>query len=96
MAEQLSWTRDGERLMLRGELDQDFLVPLWDARNEATQGVSVIDLNGLSRVDTAGLALLVHLVDLIRSQGRKVSLEGVSEKVATLKRLYNLPEDMIP
>ncbi|MDA8492721.1 lipid asymmetry maintenance protein MlaB [Kluyvera georgiana] len=96
MAEQLSWTRDGERLMLRGELDQDFLVPLWDARNEATQGVSVIDLNGLSRVDTAGLALLVHLVDLIRSQGRKVSLEGVSKKVATLKRLYNLPEDMIP
>ena len=96
MAEQLSWTRDGECLMLRGELDQDFLVPLWDARNEATQGVSVIDLNGLSRVDTAGLALLVHLVDLIRSQGRKVSLEGVSEKVATLKRLYNLPEDMIP
>ncbi|HGH5978913.1 TPA: lipid asymmetry maintenance protein MlaB [Kluyvera georgiana] len=96
MAEQLSWTRDGERLMLRGELDQDFLVPLWDARNEVTQGVSVIDLNGLSRVDTAGLALLVHLVDLIRSQGRKVSLEGVSEKVATLKRLYNLPEDMIP
>ena len=56
----------------------------------------MIDLNGLSRVDTAGLALLVHLVDLIRSQGRKVSLEGVSEKVATLKRLYNLPEDMIP
>lgn len=96
MAEELSWTRDGERLMLRGELDQDFLVPLWDARNEATQGVSVIDLNGLSRVDTAGLALLVHLVDLIRSQGRKVSLEGVSEKVATLKGLYNLPEDMIP
>lgn len=96
MAEELSWTRDGEHLTLLGELDQDFLVPLWDARNEATQGVSVIDLNGLSRVDTAGLALLVHLVDLINSQGRKVRLEGVSEKVATLKRLYNLPEDMIP
>ncbi|UAK21791.1 lipid asymmetry maintenance protein MlaB [Kluyvera sp. CRP] len=96
MAEELSWTRDGERLTLLGELDQDFLVPLWDARNEATQGVSVIDLNGLSRVDTAGLALLVHLVDLIHAKGRKVRLEGVSEKVATLKRLYNLPEGMIP
>lgn len=96
MAEELSWTRDGARLALHGELDQDFLVPLWDARQEATQGVSVIDLSGLSRVDTAGLALLVHLVDLIRSQGREVSLQGVSEKVATLKGLYNLPEDMIP
>ena len=96
MAEQLSWTREGERLALHGELDQDFLVPLWDARNDATQGVSVIDLSGLSRVDTAGLALLVHLVELIRSQGRTANLEGVSEKVATLKGLYNLPEDMIP
>ncbi|HAT1571130.1 TPA: lipid asymmetry maintenance protein MlaB [Kluyvera cryocrescens] len=96
MAEQLSWTREGERLSLHGELDQDFLVPLWDARNDATQGVSVIDLSGLSRVDTAGLALLVHLVELIRSQGRTANLEGVSEKVATLKGLYNLPEDMIP
>ncbi|MEX3018038.1 lipid asymmetry maintenance protein MlaB [Kluyvera sp. STS39-E] len=96
MAEQLSWTRDGERLSLHGELDQDFLVSLWDARMDATQGVSTIDLSGLSRVDTAGLALLVHLVDLIRAQGRTANLEGVSEKVVTLKGLYNLPEDMIP
>lgn len=96
MAEQLSWTRDGERLSLHGELDQDFLVSLWDARMDATQGVSVIDLKGLSRVDTAGLALLVHLVELIRAQGRTARVEGVSEKVATLKGLYNLPEDMIP
>lgn len=96
MAEPLSWTRDGERLTLHGELDQDFLAPLWDARMDATQGVSVIDLSHLHRVDTAGLALLVHLVELIRSQGRSVSLEGVSEKVATLKGLYNLPEGVIP
>ncbi len=96
MAEQLSWTRDGERLSLHGELDQDFLVSLWDARMDATQGVSVIDLKGLSRVDTAGLALLVHLVELIRAQGRTASVEVVSEKVATLKGLYNLREDMIP
>lgn len=96
MTEQLSWTRDGDRLALHGELDQDFLVPLWDARKEATLGVSVIDLSDLRRVDTAGLALLVHLVELIRSQGRTVTLEGVSEKLTTLKGLYNLPEGMIP
>lgn len=96
MTEQLSWTRDGDRLALHGELDQDFLVPLWDARKEATLGVSVIDLGDLRRVDTAGLALLVHLVELIRSQGRTVTLEGVSEKLTTLKGLYNLPEGMIP
>jgi len=34
----LNWMRDGGRLSLQGELDQDFLVPLWDARVEATRG----------------------------------------------------------
>ncbi|MEO3990366.1 lipid asymmetry maintenance protein MlaB [Pseudocitrobacter cyperus] len=96
MTEQLSWTRDGESLSLHGELDQDLLVPLWEARAEATQGATVIDLSGLSRVDTAGLALLIHFIDLIRRQGNTASVKGVSENVATLAGLYNLPADMIP
>lgn len=32
MSGQLSWTREGETLALHGELDQDLLVPLWEAR----------------------------------------------------------------
>lgn len=96
MAEQLSWTRDGEILSLHGELDQDLLVPLWAARAEATNGAKVIDLTHLNRVDTAGLALLIHFIELIRRQGNSVSVKGVSENVATLAGLYNLPADMIP
>lgn len=96
MAEQLSWTREGERLSLHGELDQDILVPLWNAREDATKGAKVIDLSGLSRVDTAGLALLIHFIDLIRRQGNQASIEGASENVVTLAGLYNLPADMIP
>jgi Predicted NTP binding protein (contains STAS domain) len=96
MTEQLSWTREGERLSLHGELDQDILVPLWDARAEATQGATVIDLSDLSRVDTAGLALLIHFIALIRRQGNPVSVEGASENVVTLAGLYNLPEGIIP
>jgi phospholipid transport system transporter-binding protein len=56
----------------------------------------VIDLSGLSRVDTAGLALLIHFIELIRRQGNTASVKGVSENVATLAGLYNLPADMIP
>nr|WP_318384601.1 lipid asymmetry maintenance protein MlaB [uncultured Enterobacter sp.] len=96
MAQQLSWTREGARLALLGELDQDVLNPLWDARAEAMKGVSVIDLTGLSRVDTAGVALLVHLVALAKAQGSAVRLEGVSDKVKTLAQLYNLPADALP
>ncbi|WP_159864622.1 MULTISPECIES: lipid asymmetry maintenance protein MlaB [unclassified Raoultella] len=96
MSGQLSWTRSGERLALQGELDQDLLVPLWDDRMQATEGVSTIDLNAVTRVDTAGLALLVHFVALIRRQGREAQLIGKSDNLQTLVGLYNLPADMIP
>ncbi|WNP35172.1 lipid asymmetry maintenance protein MlaB [Enterobacter kobei] len=96
MAQHLSWTRDGERLALQGELDQDVLNPLWDARAEVLQGVSVIDLTALTRVDTAGVALLVHFITLVKKQGRAVKLEGVSDNVLTLAQLYNLPADALP
>ncbi|MCI1032297.1 phospholipid transport system transporter-binding protein [Raoultella sp. BIGb0149] len=96
MSGQLSWTRSGERLALQGELDQDLLVPLWDDRARATEGVSTIDLSAVTRVDTAGLALLVHFVALIRRQGREAQLIGKSDNLQTLIGLYNLPADMIP
>ena len=50
MQQQLSWSREGETLLLSGELDQDLLNPLWDARNEAMKGVTLIDLSGVSGV----------------------------------------------
>lgn len=96
MADALRWTRDNGRLLLQGELDQDYLVSLWDVREEMTQGVDTIDLSDITRVDTAGVALLMHLVALIRQQGRSVTVTGKSEKMNTLVQLYNLPADLIP
>jgi len=96
MTQQLTWTREGERLSLQGELDQDVLNSLWEARVQAMQGVSVIDLSALSRVDTAGVALLEHLIAEARQQGQSVTLAGVSDKVVTLAQLYNLPANALP
>lgn len=96
MAVQLSWTREGERLALQGELDQDVLNSLWDARVEAMKGITCIDLQDITRIDTAGVALLIHLIDLGKKQGNQVSLEGISENLRTLAELYNLPVDILP
>ena len=96
MTGQLSWTREGETLARHGELDQDLLVQLWEARARATEGATIIDLSQTTRVDTAGLALLVHFVALIRRQGREAQLIAKSENLQTLIGLYNLPVDMIP
>jgi phospholipid transport system transporter-binding protein len=95
MSGSLRWVREDNLLRLVGELDQDFLVPLWEARVEATQGVETLDLSLVSRVDTAGVALLIHLISLIKRQGQKVNLIGVNEKTKTLVQLYNLPPDLI-
>ena len=62
MSQQLSWARDGETLTLTGELDRDLPNPLWDARHNAMQGVTLIDLPWRHAVDTAGIALLAHPV----------------------------------
>ena len=96
MTQSLRWNRDGDKLALVGELDQDVLNPLWDARVEAMAGVTVIDLSLVSRVDTGGLALLVHLIGLAKQQGNHVTLKGVNDKVYTLAQLYNLPDDVLP
>ncbi|SEL51529.1 phospholipid transport system transporter-binding protein [Kosakonia sacchari] len=96
MTPQLSWSRDGENLTLQGELDQDVLNPLYNARVEAMKGVTCIDLQGVTRVDTAGVALLIHLIAEGKKQGAAISLAGMSDSVATLAALYNLPEDVLP
>ena len=96
MTQSLSWTREGEKLALAGELDQDVLNPLWDVRVEVMKGVTCIDLSQVSRVDSGGLALLVPLINQAKRQGNTVSLSGVDEKVYTLAELYNLPNDVLP
>ena len=60
------------------------------------KGVTCIDLSQVSRVDTGGLALLVHLIDQGKRQGNRVVLSGVNDKVYTLAKLYNLPDDVLP
>ncbi|EKK5269873.1 lipid asymmetry maintenance protein MlaB [Cronobacter dublinensis] len=96
MSTELHWERQASQLRLRGTLDRETLMPLWEQRQSATDGVQRIDLSGLTRVDTAGLALLVQLVALTQTGGRRVALDGMSENLTTLAKLYNLPESLLP
>ena len=95
MSQQLSWSREGETLKLSGELDQDLLNPLWDKRHEAMQGVTVIDLTDVTRVDTAGVALLAHLVAVGKSRGERHASRRERE-CRDPAQLYNLPQDVLP
>ncbi|MCT4701984.1 lipid asymmetry maintenance protein MlaB [Enterobacteriaceae bacterium H20N1] len=94
--EQLSWKREGSTLVLAGELDGDTVQSLWQERAQVMAGVQTFNLARLTRVDTAGLALLIHLVDLARKQGGELALQGASDKLQTLVKLYNLPDGLLP
>lgn len=96
MAEQLSWKREGDIFWLSGELDSETVQLLWKQREKLMSGVQLLELSQLTRVDTAGVALLIHFVALAKKQNRTVVQHGASDKLQTLVKLYNLPEGMLP
>jgi anti-anti-sigma regulatory factor len=47
----------------------------------------VIDMSGVSRIDTAGLQLVLSFVVAMRGEGRRISYDGVSAPVREAARL---------
>jgi ABC-type transporter Mla MlaB component len=47
----------------------------------------VLDMSGISRIDTAGLQLVLAFVVGMRGEGRSVSYDGVSQAVRESARL---------
>ncbi|CNK71770.1 putative anti-sigma B factor antagonist [Yersinia frederiksenii] len=90
MADALSWQSQQETLVLRGELDRETLLPLWQQREALLVDKTRIDVSQLQRVDSSGLALLVHFRELRSKQGVSLAITGVSDRLSTLIDLYNL------
>ncbi|MGP2412124.1 lipid asymmetry maintenance protein MlaB [Yersinia sp. 2553 StPb PI] len=101
MVDKLSWQSQQETLALRGELDRETLLPLWQQREALLAGKTHIDVSQLQRVDSSGLALLVHFRELhslhepAGKQSVSLTITGVSDRLSTLIELYNL-QHIIP
>ncbi|AHM71913.1 lipid asymmetry maintenance protein MlaB [Yersinia hibernica] len=95
MADELHWQSQRETLILQGELDRETLLPLWQQRGVLLADKTCIDVSQLQRVDSSGLALLVHFRELRSKQGVSLTITGVSDRLSTLIELYNL-RDVIP
>ncbi|CNH69084.1 lipid asymmetry maintenance protein MlaB [Yersinia pekkanenii] len=95
MADKLSWQSQQETLVLQGELDRETLLPLWQQRDALLADKTHIDVSQLQRVDSSGLALLVHFRELRSKQGVLLTITGVSDRLSTLIELYNL-QQIIP
>lgn len=95
MSEQLTWRTEGGQLHLCGELERETLQPLWQQRETLMKQIDTIDVSALERVDSAGLALLVHLRQIALAQGKAPRFTGVTDKLRSLITLYNLQQIIV-
>ncbi|MBD2810111.1 lipid asymmetry maintenance protein MlaB [Xenorhabdus sp. Vera] len=89
-SEMVSWEKAGNTLFLKGTLDRDSLLPLWQKKESVLEGIDNIDVSLLSHVDSTGLALFVRLRGEYQQGGRILSFSGVGERLNTLIVLYGL------
>ncbi len=88
--------REGDRLLIEGRLGME-TVPavLREARSACRDGVLVVDLAGVSGVDSAALALALELLREAGSAGRKLAFANLPPAMEKLARLYAVSE-LIP
>lgn len=86
-----SLRRDGEALCFEGELLRDEISRLWRALPAALDGVRRIDLGGIGRIDSAGLAML----SLIAATYPQITIAGKPEGLAELCAAYRLNDSLV-
>jgi phospholipid/cholesterol/gamma-HCH transport system permease protein len=80
-------------LELRGSVTFPEAARLWSdlcraAASLAPERAARVDLSGVERMDGAAMAVLVHATDALRARGVDARLEGASNEVAELVRVY--------
>lgn len=88
----LSWQSQQSTLVLAGGLDRETLLPLWQQRDQLLADKTTLDVSGLRRVDSAGLALLIHFYYQRVQNGGELKIIGAGDRLNTLIALYNLKE----
>jgi phospholipid transport system transporter-binding protein len=85
-----SVVRDGDTLRFGGALLRDGIAALWRALPGTVDGIRALDLSGVERIDSAGLAL----VSLLAASCDGAELRGVDtgtpEGFAELREAYRL------
>jgi phospholipid transport system transporter-binding protein len=80
--------KDGEALVFSGALDRDAAATLWSQARALVGGVRRFDLNAVTEVDSAGLALLAELA----AQVEGVEVVGTPAGLSELRAAYRLDD----
>ena len=84
--------REGEILYIRGELDFDSVATLWSTTESlfATAPPFRIDLSGISRANSAGVALLVGWFGQTRRRGQALVFVNVPVQMQAIIAIAGL------
>lgn len=84
--------RDGETLSLRGELDFDSVAELLDSTKPlfATDPPTRVDLAGVNRANSAGVALLVEWLGQTRHHQQELTFINVPAQMQAIIALADL------
>jgi phospholipid transport system transporter-binding protein len=88
-------TSRGEgRYALTGELTFGTVPELWRSSTDTFSNDTAVrlDLAGISRVDSAGIAMLIELTRLVRNRGGKISLEHAPPQLLAIATVSGLDE----
>ncbi|WP_159565567.1 lipid asymmetry maintenance protein MlaB [Budvicia diplopodorum] len=97
MSNSLNWQAENGIVTFSGDLDRETLLPFWNKRQQIlTPDIQVLDVANLDRVDSAGLALLIHILDESAQRNQMLKLAGMTGKLQTLAALYNLQQIIEP
>lgn len=81
--------RNGTSLVFSGALDRAAVTALWPSL-ATLDGVQQLDLSAVSRLDSAGLALLAELAARLRASGTTPTIVGSPDGFTDLSAAYRL------
>ncbi|MBL8250054.1 MAG: STAS domain-containing protein [Candidatus Competibacter sp.] len=84
--------RDGDTLRVRGELDFESVPELWEATEPllSTEAIRRVDLSGVRRANSAGVALLVEWLRQARGQRRELVFVNLPAQMEAIVRTADL------
>jgi phospholipid transport system transporter-binding protein len=79
------------RYALSGELTFTTVPKLWDSHFGSVDSGGVrVDLAGITRIDSAGIALLIELIRAVRKRGGEVSLVNAPSQLMAIATVSGL------
>lgn len=85
-------TLSSREYQLHGDLDRDSVPAIWRILEkwQTTESSVEIDLSHINRVDSAGMVMLIHLLEHAKNQNCHIMLSFVPAQLRTLFQLSNV------